>query len=190
MSRYALIIPDSSPLITLAAAEALDTLLKPGLPVLIPDGVHWEVTRFIDLQGASEVVQWMADNENQVHLRVTQEFLNHQVLIAAGTKKIRNLGENCARELIDREAERDPSSRSILIYEDSDVTLLKIINAARVDTLTTADFLTELEHAHLIQSADRILDDAVTAGRQSGIRNRTHGHALHAFVQNQRDKGR
>lgn len=172
MSRHRLIVPDSSPLITLAAADALDALLKPGLPVLVPDGVHWEVTRYVDLQGASEVVEWMAANADQVLLRATQEFLNSQALVAAGARRIRSLGENCAREVVDREAERDPDGRSILLYEDSDVTLLKIINAERVDALTTADFLAELERARLIQSADKILDDAVAAGRGDGVRRR------------------
>jgi hypothetical protein len=181
MSVYSIIVPDSSPLITLAAADALDTLLKPGLPVLIPDGVHWEVTRFINLQGASEVIDWMAQNEDHVLLRATQEFLNHQTLVNAGVKRISNLGENCAREIVDREAERHPDHKSILLYEDSDVTLLKIMNPDKVDALTTADFLSELEHARLIQSADRILDDAVAAGRGEGVRDRAHFEMLHAF---------
>jgi hypothetical protein len=172
MNRYTLIVPDSSPLITLAAAGALDVLLKPSLPVLIPDGVHWEVTRFTQLQGAAEIVEWMADHTDQVFLRATQEFLNSQSLIAAGAKRITNLGENCAREIVDRETEADPAVRCILVYEDSDVTLLKIMNAQRVDALTTADFLAELEHARLIQSRDQILDDAVKAGRGDGIRKR------------------
>ena len=182
MTRYALIVPDSSPLITLAAADALDVLLKPGLPVLVPDGVYWEVTRFTSLQGASEVVDWMARSEGQVFLRATQEFLNQQTLIAAGAKRVRNLGENCAREIVDRESDKDANARSILVYEDSDVTLLKIVNAKRVDTLTTADFLAELEHAHLIQSADKILDDAVAAGRRPGLRDRANRKVVSAFT--------
>lgn len=181
MSTYSIIVPDSSPLITLAAADALDALLKPGLPVLIPDGVYWEVTRFVNLQGASEVIEWMARNEETVLLRATQEFLNHQTLVAAGVKRIRNLGENCAREIVDREAERHPERKSILLYEDSDVTLLRIMNPDKVDALTTTDFLSELEHARLIQSADHILDDAVAAGRGEGIRGHAHLELLNAF---------
>lgn len=181
LTRYSIIVPDSSPLISLAAAEALDALLKPGLPVLIPDGVHWEVTRFVNLQGASEIVDWIARNEDRVSLRATQEFLNQQTLVAAGAKRITNLGENCAREIVDRETQRDANHRAILLYEDSDVTLLKIVNADRVDTLTTADFLAELERARLIQSADRILDDAVAAGRGLNVRKRAHMDGLDAF---------
>lgn len=184
LSRYSIIVPDSSPLITLAAADALDALLKPGLLILIPDGVHLEVTRFINLQGASEVVDWLARNEDRVFLRATQEFLNQQALVAAGAKRIASLGENCAREIVDREVERDPDHRAILLYEDSDVTLLKIVNADRVDTLTTADFLAELERARLIQSADRILDDAIAAGRGVGVRRRAHVDGLDAFNDN------
>jgi hypothetical protein len=37
MRRLGLIVTDASPLITLAAADALDCLTMPGVPVLIPD---------------------------------------------------------------------------------------------------------------------------------------------------------
>lgn len=181
MNRFAIVVPDSSPLITLAAADALDLLLKPGLPVLVPDGVHWEVTRFVDRQGASEVVEWLASHEDQVLLRATQEFLNYQTLIASGVKRVSDLGERCAREIVEREAERHPGTRSILLYEDSDVTLLRIANPALTATLTTADFLFELERARLIQSADKVLDDAVAAGRGESIRRMAQPGGVGAF---------
>ncbi len=45
MSSFGLIVTDTSPLITLALADALDVLLRPGLPVSIPDAVYVEATR-------------------------------------------------------------------------------------------------------------------------------------------------
>jgi hypothetical protein len=167
-----LIVPDSSPLITLAAAQALDLLLKPGVPVIVPDGVHWETVRFGDKLGAQDIVDWLQRNADRVSIGATQEFANQQFLIEAGVKRLRGRGERCAAELVDLAAERRPGSRSILLYEDSDVTTLRILNAGQVDTLTTADFLDELERAGLIQSSDHILDQAVAAGRGAGVRNR------------------
>ena len=40
-----LIVIDVPPLITLAAAQRLDYLLYPELPVIIPDAVYYEATR-------------------------------------------------------------------------------------------------------------------------------------------------
>ena len=40
-----LIVTDTAPLITLAMADERDLILRPGLPVSIPDAVHVEATR-------------------------------------------------------------------------------------------------------------------------------------------------
>jgi hypothetical protein len=42
--RAKLIVTDTGPLITLAAADVLDYLLYPGVPVYIPDAVLYEAT--------------------------------------------------------------------------------------------------------------------------------------------------
>ena len=39
-----LIVTDTGPLITLAAADSLDYLLYPGVPVYVPDAVLYEAT--------------------------------------------------------------------------------------------------------------------------------------------------
>jgi predicted nucleic acid-binding protein len=173
MRTYTLIVPDSSPLITLAMAGALDLLLRPGLKIIIPDGVHWEVARDANLAGATDIIEWMKHNPGQVVIYPTQEFANQQTLIAAGVKRVRGLGERCALEAVEDGVEKDPDARGILLYEDSDIRLLAIVNTDKIDTLTTADFLAELERAQLIQSADQILDQAVQAGRSEGIRRRS-----------------
>jgi hypothetical protein len=53
--RLGLIVADSSPLITLGAAGALDCLLVPGVPVFIPDMVYTQVTHDMARLGAGEV---------------------------------------------------------------------------------------------------------------------------------------
>jgi hypothetical protein len=178
---YSLIVPDYSPLITLAAARSLDLLLKPGMPVLVPDGVHWETVRFPGKLGAEDIVSWLQRTAPTVRIEATQEFADAQILIEAGRKRIKGLGERCALEVANLQASRHPEMRSILLYEDSDVLGMRIINPKRVDTLTTADFLFALEEARLIQSADHILDRAVEAGRDEGIRKQSRG-AQAAFL--------
>jgi hypothetical protein len=43
--RVSLFVLDTGPLITLAAADSLDYLLFPNVPVVIPDAVFYEATR-------------------------------------------------------------------------------------------------------------------------------------------------
>lgn len=180
MSGGAIIVPDSSPLITLAAAGALDLLLAPGLPVVVPDGVHWETVRHADRPGAADIVDWLQRRRGAVLIGATQEFANHQLLVEAGVRRIANMGERCAVEIVDLETARDPSARAVMIYEDSDVNAVRLLNPDRVATLTTADFLFELEAARLIQSADHVLDLAVAAGRVDAVRGR-RGSAARLF---------
>jgi len=46
--KFSLIVTDTSPLFTLVLADALDVLLRPGLPISIPDAVYIEATRVRD----------------------------------------------------------------------------------------------------------------------------------------------
>ena len=183
MNNYSIIVPDSSPLVTLAAAGSLDLLTRPGLRVIVPDGVYWEVSRYDEKPGALEIVDWLKNNQGKVLIGPTQEFVRHQALVNANVKRIKDLGERCAAEIVDEEADRHPGHRSILLYEDSDVTTLKIVNSDKVDTLTTADFLVELEKAQMIQSADYVLSQAIAAGRHEGIKKHGLKQSIGAFIQ-------
>jgi hypothetical protein len=53
-----IIVTDSPPLITLAAAQSLDYLLYPELPVIIPDAVFYEATGSAGKLGAQEILDW------------------------------------------------------------------------------------------------------------------------------------
>ena len=99
------------------------------------------------------------------------------ILFEAGQRRVPGLGERCAIEVVDILSKRSPGSRSIILYEDSDVLGMRLIRPDLVDTLTTADFLDQLEHARIIQSADHILDRAVEAGRHESARNRSMDEA-------------
>ena len=57
MMHLSLIVTDSGPLITLAVAQSLDSLLLPKLPIIVPDMVRFEVIRDISKPGAQEVAR-------------------------------------------------------------------------------------------------------------------------------------
>ena len=67
-----LIVTDASPLITLALGDQLHALTAPGLRVVIPDAVWVEATRFEGAPGASELIEWIARNDDQVSTRPTE----------------------------------------------------------------------------------------------------------------------
>ena len=58
--KISLIVTDASPLITLAVADALDTLLMPEVKVIIPDMVNFEVIRHINNPGSRELLNWVS----------------------------------------------------------------------------------------------------------------------------------
>jgi hypothetical protein len=93
-----LIVPDTGPLITLAAADSLDYLLYPGVPVYVPDAVLYEATVRGDALGAQSVAAWVQGHSQQVFPLVTQTFADHLAMLGAGLKAPRDLGERAAIE--------------------------------------------------------------------------------------------
>ncbi len=55
-----IVVTDAPPLITLAAAQSLDYLLYPALPIIIPDAVYYEATGSAGKLGAQQIIDWSA----------------------------------------------------------------------------------------------------------------------------------
>jgi len=161
---FSLIVTDTSPLITLALAGSLDALLRPGVPVSIPDAVYVEATRVRGAAGAGEIVEWMNAHLDKVRIVPTEIGIDQQRRFEEG-RPTRALGEQAALEVLDRFLERDPVAEALLLFEDSDIARRQAIIDERVSLITTGDFLRELEAAGLIQSADYVLDRAAERGR-------------------------
>jgi hypothetical protein len=161
---FALIVTDTSPLITLAIADALDTLLRPGLPISIPDAVYVEATRVRAAAGAGDIVEWINAHLDQVRIVPTEIGIDQQRRLEEG-RPIRALGEQAAIEVLDRFLEHNPKAEALLLFEDSDISKRRAIVDERVSLISTGDFLRELEVAGLIQSADFVLDHAAQRGR-------------------------
>jgi hypothetical protein len=166
--RLGLIVTDASPLITLAAAEALDCLTMPGVPVIIPDMVYFEVTQDLARLGARDIVDWARKHHGQVEIIPTNVFAEFQTLRAADPRtRSDDRGEQAALEILNAAIALDSDLEAVLFFEDSDVRKRRFVSLLpeRVMTLSTGDLLHELEAAGRIQSSDHILDVAAAKER-------------------------
>jgi len=161
---FSLIVTDTSPLLTLALADALDALLRPRLPVRIPDAVYIEARRVHGAPGADRIVEWINAHLEEVRIVPTEIGVDQQRRIEEG-RSIRGLGEQAAIEALDRFLRSDSEAEALLLFEDTDIERRRAIVDERVSLISTGDFLRELEAAGLIQSTDFILDRAAAQGR-------------------------
>lgn len=159
-----LIVSDTSPLITLALADSLDLLLRPGVQVAIPDAVYVEATRIKAALGAQQIVDWINSHSELVRIAPTDTGVDQQRRIDEG-RSIRGLGETSAIEVLDRFLESRPEAEALLLFEDTDLEKRRALMDVRVSVISTGDFLRELEAAGVISSADTLLDLAAQKGR-------------------------
>ena len=164
IKSFSLIVTDTSPLFTLVLADALDVLLRPALPVSIPDAVYIEATRVHGAPGAEQIVSWINQHLDQVRIIPTDIGIDQQRRLEEG-RSTRGLGEQAAIETLDRFLAANPEAEALLLFEDNDIVKRRAIVDARASLISTGDFLRELEAARLIQSTDYILDRAAIQGR-------------------------
>jgi hypothetical protein len=167
--RAKLIVPDTGPLITLAAAESLDYLLYPAVPVYVPDAVLYEATVRSDALGAQSIVEWAQRYSQQVFPLVTQAFADYLAALEAGLRAPRDLGERAAVEAIRHTLVLASQERAIFITEDDRLlTGTYVVLEAdqdRMISITTRDFLEGLEEAQRINSVEDVYRRAEDAGR-------------------------
>lgn len=167
-----LVVVDAAPLITLAAAQSLDYLLYPALPVVIPDAVFHEATSLANKLGAQEIIDWYRTNTDRVRVEPTEIFQTEiRLRELPEHRPSRDVGERAALEVIRYagllESEND---RAVLLSDDRDVGRLMTTDPERIILLTTWDYLTQLEEAQRIQSAEAVFDRVRQAGRNPPAR--------------------
>jgi hypothetical protein len=169
-----LIVPDTGPLITLAAADSLDYLLYPAVPVYVPDAVLYEATVKSDALGAQSIAEWVQGHSQQVYPLVTQVFTDHLAALGAGLRTPRDLGERAAIEAIRHTLVLAKDERAIFITEDdrplTGTYVILEVDRDRTISITTRDFLEGLEEAKRINSADDVYRRAEDAGRLASRR--------------------
>jgi hypothetical protein len=165
--RASIYVLDTGPLITLAAADSLDYLLYPSVPVVIPDAVFYEATRDSAKLGAQSIIDWVKTHRAQVEIAVTNAYLNFDAarLVNPGAYEP-NLGERAAIEVIEEPTRLQGDDRAILLCEETAVTRRVIVREReKIVELSTMDFLKLLEAERRIQSAEAIFERALEAGR-------------------------
>ncbi len=170
-----LIVMDTGPLITLAAADSLDFLLYPGVPVYVPDAVLYEATRDSAVLGAAEILEWVQKNSERVQSISTSVFFNFVELREKNSAwREKDLGERAAIEAIHDAIHLDQDERAILMTEDDRVLRRVLVIESeltnRMIPVTTSDFLFALESAQRINSVEEIYRRAEDAGRLASRR--------------------
>lgn len=163
--KISLIVTDASPLITLAVAEALDTLLlMPEVRVIIPDMVSFEVTRHINKPGSRELLNWVSAHQfSKVFVGSTEVFYEFIILHELNPSvKTKNRGEQAAAEILEKEL-KNGVDVAIFLFEDSDIKKANFLVRLpdNVLIMSTSTFLDGLQQLNLIASADEILQKAV-----------------------------
>ena len=164
MTAQPVLLPDAGPLITLAYADALDLLLKPGWPLLLVDMVLHEVTRNQTPTG-TKLAQWVAARE--VPVRATRTLLHHRQALAAqlATARTANLGELAIQETMNEFALELPQKTGVFLFEDHKIARASFLLPDNCRKITTRAFLLFLEQQGQLASAAEIERRAIQAGR-------------------------
>lgn len=164
MSAPVVLLPDAGPLITLAYADALDVLFKPGWPVMLVDMVLHEVTRN-QTPTSEKLAQWVAANKLSTH--PTKTFQYYQQTLTAGTVAARksNLGELAIQETMNDFALEQPPQTSVFLFEDHKIARASFLVPDNCRKISTRAFLLFLEQKGWLASAVEIERQAIQAGR-------------------------
>jgi hypothetical protein len=162
--KSVLLLPDAEPLITLAYAEALDLLCKPGWPVQIVDMALHEVTRN-QTPTSQKIASWIA--ENQIEILPTKTFKHFQkLLIESGeTPRKANLGELAIQEIMNAFALLTPPAMGVFLFEDHRIARPSFVLPEDCRKVSTRAFLTFLEEKGWLASAAEVERKAIANGR-------------------------
>ena len=151
------LIPDAGPWITLAYADALDLLLKPGWPVAMVDMVLEELTRS-QTPTSQQIASWVSDQQITV--------LPTEVCRRAAGRRQRHLGEMAIQGTMQAMALHQPPRRGVFLFEDHKIARASFLLPPGCLKVTTRAWLLFLERGGWLESAVAIERRAIEAGRQ------------------------
>ena len=154
------LLPDAGPLITLAYADALDVLRKPGWSVMLVDMVLHEVTRNATPTSA-KLSAWV---EGACLPIVSTSTFAH-VRTASVTPGKNNLGELAIQEAMNQFALQAPPRVGVFLFEDHRIARSSLLLPANCRKVSTRAYLLFLEQQGWIDSAAEIERRALQAGR-------------------------
>ena len=161
-----LLLPDAGPLITLAYADALDLLLKPGWQVQVVDMVLHEVTR--NQTPTSQAIGAWVD-QSRLQILPTKTYAHYQQAQAqaagATTLKRSNLGELAIQETMTDLALTNPPPIGVFLFEDHRIARAGFFLPENCRKVSTRAFLTFLEQKGWLISAAAVERRAILNGR-------------------------
>jgi hypothetical protein len=158
------VLPDAGPLITLAYADALDLLLKPGWQVALVDMVLEEVTR--NATPTSErIASWVTSHRLAVFPTKAFEHYKKAIAAAAPIRKS-GLGELAIQETMNGFALASPPQTGVFLFEDHKIARTSFLLPDCCRKVSTRAFLMFLEQEKLISSSVEIERRAIAAARQ------------------------
>jgi hypothetical protein len=157
------LLPDAGPLITLAYADALDLLLRPGWSVSLVDMVLLEVTRN-NTPSSEKLADWV--KQQQLPILSTQIFAYHQQQTQSPTPARKaNLGELAIQEAMNQFALKPEPTTGVFLFEDHKIARASFVLPENCRKVSTRAFLGFLEEKGWIPSAADIERRAIQAGR-------------------------
>ena len=161
------LLPDAGPLITLAYADALDMLFRPGWSVALVDMVLYEVTRN-QTPTSEKLAQWA--QAHQLPILPTRIHERYQLALSSSSVAPRksNLGELAIQESMNNFALEDPPKTGVFLFEDHKIARASFIVPDNCRKVSTRAFLLFLEQKGWLASATSATDierKAIQAGR-------------------------
>jgi hypothetical protein len=154
----AVIIPDASPVLTLARIGRVELLSKFSVPIRIVDQVQWEITK-PENDPSGVVAQALKQLHNQIELIETNVGVGFQARRGRDPKTPSgNLGEIAIDEYATLLARTSgPSFVPLILFEDPDIMNLRIARLKNVHLLnTTAWLMTLHREGHLPEALDLV----------------------------------
>jgi len=164
------LLPDAGPLITLAYADSLDLLFRPGWSVVLVDMVLHEVTRN-QTPTSEKLARWAEIHKLPVlPTNISQRYQQNLAANVVAPRKS-NLGELAIQEAMNDFALESPPKTGVFLFEDHKVASASFLVPDNCRKVSTRAFLLFLEQKGWLESAAEIERKAIQAGRAfSGLR--------------------
>ena len=155
------LLPDAGPLITLAYADALDVLFKPGWTVALVDMVLYEVTR--NQTPTSQKLEHWAQ-AHKLPIVSTQIYDRYKAALSSNlmTPRKSNLGELAIQESMNNFALEEPPKTGVFLFEDHKIARAGFVLPDNCRKVSTRAFLLFLEQKGWL-AGDAVGQQATTA---------------------------
>lgn len=155
----AVVIPDASPILTLARIGRLDLLGSFTVPIKIVDQVYFEITK-LENDPRGEVTLALTRLHNRIEVIETNVGVGYKIRRARNPDEpSRNLGEIAVDEYASLLAGTSgPGFVPLVLFEDPDIMELRIARLKNVHLLNTTGWLLTLHREGLLPEALNLVE--------------------------------